>query len=191
MHHIYQMLMTDELFWRWPYILYLRWCLYLCAYASELNNSKCHFLWIMDVPELPYTKDSNINICSFCCCELCCSRRLSEMFSSSMERMVTYLRIAESWYLAKLRPRVTSTNYLPHSYWRFLGPLLLTFAENVRRLGGYHTNWIISRPVTWILLHHDAATPGPFALHTFPIRTCYYTACIEWSNGMPLQYLGH
>jgi hypothetical protein len=111
MHHIYQMLMTDELFWRWSYILYLRLCLYLCVYESELNNSKCHFLWIMDVPELSYTKDSNINSCNFCFWALYRSRRPSEMFSSLMERRATYLRIAESWYLAKLRPRVTSSKY--------------------------------------------------------------------------------
>lgn len=128
MHHIYQMRMTDELFWRWSYILYLCLCSHLCAYESELNNSKCHFLWIMNVPELSYTKDSNINICNFWCCALCRSRRLSEKFSSLMERRVTYLRIAESWYLAMMRPRATSTNYLPHSYWSLLGPLLLTFA---------------------------------------------------------------
>jgi hypothetical protein len=185
------MLMTDELFWRWSYILYLSLCLYLCAYESELNNSKCHFLWIMDVPELPYTKDSNINICNFRYRALCRSRRLSEMFSSLMEWRDTYLRIAESWYLAKLRNCATSTNYLPHSYWHWLGPLFLTFAGNVWRLECYHTNWIISGPVTWILLHHDAAKASPFALHTFPTSTCYYTACIEWSKGLHLQYLGH
>lgn len=124
MHHIYQMHMTDELFWRWSCVLYLRLCLYLCVYESELYNSKCHFLWIMDVPELPYTKDSNINICNICYCVLCRSRRFSEMFSSLMEWRVAYLRIVQSGYLAKLRPRATSTNYLPRSYWRLLGPLL-------------------------------------------------------------------
>lgn len=158
------------------------------CYESELYNSKCHFLWIMDVPELPYTKGSNI--CNFCYCALCRSRRFSEMFSSLMEWRVTYLRIVESWYLAKLRPRATSTNYLPHNYWCLLGPLLWTFAGNAWRLGCYHTNYIISRPVTWIMLHQDAAKAGPFALHTFPISTCYI-ACIKWSEGLPLQYLGH
>lgn len=99
MHHIYQMLMTDELFWRWSYILYLRLCLYLCAYESELNNSKCHFLWIMDVPELLCTKDSNINICNFCYCALCRSRRISEMFPSLMEWrvIISGSQIPDTW----------------------------------------------------------------------------------------------
>jgi len=186
MYHTYQMLMTDELFWRWSYILYLRLCLYLCAYECELNNSKCNFLWIMDVPKLPYRKDSNINICNFCYWALCRSTRPSEMFSSLMERRVTYLWIVQSWYLAKMRPRSTSTNCLPHSSWRLLGPLLLTFKENVWWLECYRTNWIVSISVTWILLQHDAATAGTFALHTFPIDTYYNTACIEWSKCLPV-----
>jgi hypothetical protein len=105
MHHIYQMLMTDELFWRWSYILYLRLCLYLCVYDSELYNSKCHFLWIMDVSEFLH-KRQQYKYLYLCYCAFCCSRRHSKMFSSLMERRVSYLRITESWNLAKLCLRV-------------------------------------------------------------------------------------
>jgi hypothetical protein len=175
------------------YVYYVYAWVFMCVLMSVswIIANVIFFFWIMDVPELPYTKDSNINICNFCYCALCPSRRFSEIFLSLMERKVTYLIIAESWYLAKLHTCATSTNYWPHSYWPLFGLLILTFAEKAWRLGCYHTNWIISRSFTWILLHHDAATAGPFALHTFPTSICYYTACIERSKGLPLQYLGH
>jgi len=82
----------------------------------------------MDVPEFSYTKDSNINICNFCCCSLCRPRRLSEMFSSLMG-----WRVLNKDRRALILGEVASPHYLNELFASQLLALVWTFAFDVCR----------------------------------------------------------